>query len=249
MTKYIALFGFALLGSLGFSTLSNIGQAKDIEAIQQSNTPIVLEMFTSQSCSSCPPADRLLGTLEASNDNIIALSCNVTYWNHLHWEDTLSKDFCDIRQRQYVGALTSRGPYTPQIFVNGGFTGVGSRPNVIEKAIEKTHSITPIHISSQEKNLKITLPALAQGDYNILLMPYGHSHWQDIPSGENKGRNVDYTNPILDIIDLGLWQGEERSFHYNIAKLGDNLKGVAVLVHEKHQVGLIRAAGKIENFD
>jgi len=79
-----------LSGLLGLFTVT--------PSLAQESGPVVLELFTSQSCSSCPPADRVLESL-AKDENIIALSCNVTYWNHLHWEDTLSQDFCTARQR------------------------------------------------------------------------------------------------------------------------------------------------------
>ena len=242
MIKFIPLSIFSIFA---FLNVSNYVEAKNLQSISGKDNPIVLELFTSQSCSSCPPADRLLKQIEAENDNIIALSCNVTYWNHLHWKDTLSNDFCDVRQRQYVSQLKSRGPYTPQIFVNGTQTGVGSRSSTIESAVEKTHHIQPIDIKNKDKNLQINLPKMATANYNILLVPYGHNLKQDIPSGENRGRSVHYTNPVLDIVNLGLWQGESRNFSYNISKI-KKLKGVAVLIHEETQVGAIKAAGKIE---
>jgi len=238
----IQKFALFIVGVLGFLGISNFTQSKAIQAMEAIDHPVVLELYTSQSCSSCPPADRVLGEL-VKNDNIIGLSCNVTYWNYLHWEDTLSKNFCDTRQRQYVRELQSRGPYTPQVFINGSFTTVGSKGRTIQNAIENTHKIKPVKVSLDSKEANVSLPDLPKGKYNILLVPYGDDLTQSIPSGENRGRTVHYTNPIVDIINLGKWDGEARDFDYDLSKVSD-MKGLAVFIHKNNQVGQIVAAGK-----
>ena len=180
MIQKIALL---IVGMLGFVSLSNLVQTKSIQAMEHTDSPIVLEMFTSQSCSSCPPADRVLSQLEAQNDNIIALSCHVTYWNHLHWEDTLSKEFCSTRQRDYVRTLRSRGPYTPQIMINGKHTMVGSQGGKIVRAIENAAPIKSIGLSLDNDQLNIKLPETAGNDsYALNLVIYKDAHKQSIPS-------------------------------------------------------------------
>ena len=238
----IQKFALFTVGVLGFLGISNFTQTKAIQAMEAIDYPVVVEMFTSQSCSSCPPADRVLGEL-VKNDNVIGLSCNVTYWNYLHWEDTLSQGFCDTRQRQYVRALKSRGPYTPQVFINGDFTTVGSKGRTIQNAIENTHKIKLVQVSLNNKDANISLPDLPKGNYNILLVPYGNDLTQNIPSGENRGRTVHYTNPIVDIINLGKWEGEARDFDYDLSKVAD-MTGLAVFIHQDHNTGKIIAAGK-----
>ena len=241
MIQKFALFTVGLLAFLGVSNLVN---NRALQAMETIDHPVVVELYTSQSCSSCPPADRVLGEL-VKNDNVIGLTCNVTYWNYLHWEDTLSKNFCDTRQRQYVRTLKSRGPYTPQVFINGDFTTVGSKARTIQSAIENTHKIKPVGVSLDGQNVKIDLPKLPEGKHSILLIPYGKDLTQSIPSGENRGRTVHYTNPIIDIIDLGKWDGQARDFTHDLSKI-DYMKGVAVFIHKNHDVGKIVAAGKAE---
>ena len=171
MIQKIALL---IVGMLGFVSLSNLVQTKSIQAMENTDSPVVLEMFTSQSCSSCPPADRVLSQLEAQNDNIIALSCHVTYWNHLHWKDTLSKEFCSTRQRDYVRTLRSRGPYTPQIMINGKHTMVGSQGGKIVRAIENAAPIKSIGLSLDNDQLNIKLPETAGNDSYALNLSLIH---------------------------------------------------------------------------
>lgn len=226
--------------------LTFIGLCFSFPAQAEGKAPIVLELFTSQSCSSCPPADRLLGELAKSNEDIIALSCHVTYWNYLHWEDTLSNQFCNIRQRDYVRQLKSRGPYTPQIVINGQDTMVGSQGEKIKRAINHLNPIKNIDLTLTEKTLHIRLPETPGTDsYAINLVIYGQDHTQHIPSGENKGRNVTYSNPVQDIISLGTWDGTGKKITYDVSDK-KSAKGYAVLAQKNGKTGEIIAAGKIE---
>lgn len=243
--KKFALFASLIavpLGILGF------GNAKNADAVTNAKNPVVLEMFTSQSCSSCPPADKILGELAAKNDNIIALSCHVTYWNHLHWKDTLSKEFCTSRQRQYVQSLQSRGPYTPQIVINGNQTTVGNRGGQINRAIAgelAENKITPIDLTLSNDTLAIDLPTIKTGAYTLLLVAHGDEHTQSVPSGENRGRTISYTNPVQEIISLGAWDGSAQRLSQDISALPD-AHGYVVLAQKDGATGEIRAAAKIK---
>jgi hypothetical protein len=221
----------------------------NVAKAETANAPVVLELFTSQSCSSCPPADKILGELTDTHDNVIALSCNVTYWNHLHWKDTLSKNFCTARQRGYVQALKSRGPYTPQIIINGKYEMVGSRERTIKRTINnetKNATVKLITINLEGNDLEIILPEVIGSDnYKLLLVPHGTRHTQSIPSGENKGRIVNYTNPVEAIISLGTWGGKSKSMSYDILKL-NKAHGYVILAQKNGQTGNIVAAGKLK---
>lgn len=222
-------------------------QSAETETLAGDKKPVVLELFTSQSCSSCPPADKLLGKLAAENDAIIALSCNVTYWNHLHWKDTLSKQFCTERQRQYVQTLKSRGPYTPQIIVNGRHEMVGSRNADIRRAIAgdlKKNVVQPITLNLSDNILEMTLPDINEGVYTLLLMAHGGEYHQEIPSGENRGKAVSYTNPIQEIISLGTWDGKAKTLTHDISGLNE-AKGYVVLVQKDGVTGPILAAAQV----
>lgn len=240
---FIAALIAVPLGFLGF------GQTKHAQALSEAQSPIVLELFTSQSCSSCPPADKLLGQLAEENENIIALSCNVTYWNHLHWKDTLSKEFCTQRQRDYAATLQSRRVYTPQIVVNGRHEMVGSRGGSIRRAIAtdlKQNNVKKIDLNLNEESLDIHLPALGDtGPYQLLLIAHGDTHHQEIPSGENRGRAVTYTNPVLDITSLGTWNGQAKRFNHTLEKV-PKAAGYIVLAQKGGVTGEIIAAAQIK---
>ena len=169
----------------------------------------LLELFTSQSCSSCPAADALLQTL--NSDTVIALSCNVTYWNHLHWEDTLSQDFCTQRQRQYSIVQGKNGRvFTPELMINGKKSIVGSRKEEITRYISNPdHAVDRLDIEYQNDHITFQpLKRSTSSKYNIILMEYGKTYTQHIPSGENSGRSVQYTNPVTSLKTLKQdWDG------------------------------------------
>lgn len=218
--------------------------------VNAQENPVVLELFTSQSCSSCPPADRLLGKLNAENPNIIALSCHVTYWNHLHWKDTLSQQFCTDRQRQYVRSLRARGSYTPQIVINGQHELVGSREGQIRRIMShelNQQSVQPIALKINDKILTIDLSSVktvGRDLYYITLFPYGNNHHQKIKSGENRGRTVTYTSPVQSIVSSEKWNGQ-KDIIKDVSNV-TNAQGLAVLVQKGSPAGEITAAGKIK---
>lgn len=230
---------FLLLAVIG-TIIPSFAKAEETKA------PVVLELFTSQSCSSCPPADKILAEV-AKQDNIIALSCNVTYWNHLHWKDTLSKEFCTERQRQYVQTLQSRGPYTPQVVANGKHEMVGNRNADVRRHIfmeTKAAAVKPINLSLSGDNLDITLPTTEAGEYTLLLFTHGNMHEQSIPSGENRGKTVSYTNPVENIIDLGTWDGTGKSLSHDISE--EKAAGYVVLAQKDGVTGPVIAAAQIK---
>lgn len=207
--------------------------------------PIVVELFTSQSCSSCPPADKILGQF-SKNENVIALSCHVTYWNHLHWKDTLSTEECTNRQRDYARTLQKRGPYTPQMIINGTHDVVGNRSGEINRLInkvQKKEAIAPIGLQLNGEELLIHLPNTQSSALKLSLFIYGDQHIQSIPSGENRGRTVSYTNPVSEVRALGIWNGKQKTITLPIE---GKAHGYAILAQEKNGYGKVIAAGKLE---
>lgn len=163
--------------------------------------PVVLELFTSQGCSSCPLADRILSTL-SKRDNIITLSCHVTYWNYLGWRDTLSLSGCDKRQSRYQQYLRSSSNYTPQLVVNGYGHAVGSQIGKVEALIKKAgkqQPLKPLKLSLQQNQLSVQIAPLASNTRFIELFYLAKSHEQSIGRGENAGRKIVYTRPVLKI--------------------------------------------------
>jgi hypothetical protein len=227
--------------TLAAAALSLIPAAK---AQDTATGPVVVELFTSQSCSSCPPADKVLSEIAAENPNVIALSCNVTYWNHLHWTDTLSHEFCTDRQRDYAYDLKSRGPYTPQAVINGQFETVGSQGGQVRRFIDKAEALPEIKIAAQTESLSIALPDIEKEGYRLTLFTYDDGHTQKIASGENSGLTVHYTNPVKAMHVLENWDGGARSIEFSLKSLAVS-DGFVVIAQDRN--GRIRAAGRLKS--
>lgn len=228
------LFFLTFFTVVGFLSVTII----DHSAFAAPSYPVVVELFTSQSCSSCPPADKRLGVL-AEDDNIIALSCHVTYWDHLHWKDTLSQEFCTKRQYQYNQAIGKRGVFTPQMIVNGQHSAVGSRGHTVNAALKDAarQPIQALDLVFDGSALHVSLPDdIDRNGVDVYVLGYKDGHEQKIKFGENRGRTVHYTNPIVsyDILsgDRFLVTDREASFY-------------AVLVQDSRSRQIV-AAGKID---
>lgn len=222
--------------------------AKPTEARAANTTaPIVLELFTSQSCSSCPAADALLAKL-VQQPNVIALSCNVTYWNHLSWKDTLSLEACTERQYAYSRAAGRRGVFTPEVMVNGSASLVGSDASGIRRAMTAAgSSVQPVAIARDVAGgITVTLPAITTAGATVTLMPFKSSVTQPVPSGENGGKTLHYTNAVMQITTLeARWNGAAKAITVAAAQLPAGSDGATVLVQEGAAHGKIIAAGHV----
>ncbi|MEO0442218.1 MAG: DUF1223 domain-containing protein [Pseudomonadota bacterium] len=206
----------------------------------------VVELFTSQGCYSCPPADTYLGYL-SKQENTITLACHVTYWNYLGWRDTFSRDYCDQRQRRYQALLQGRqGVYTPQIVVNGRYGVVGSRSARVDKIIDharRRETIAPIDIQpSGDQQIKITLPTLSdQEPQQLWLLGTTGEHLLPISRGENGGKRLRYHDPVEQVIDLGLWAKDTKEI---LQKVGSTKVKKWIVIAQNSPMGAITAAGQ-----
>lgn len=178
----------------------------------------VVELFTSQGCSSCPPADRLLGDL-SSDPSLVALSLNIDYWDYLGWKDTLAKPRHTARQRGYAQARGDREVYTPQVVVNGAVHALGSDRGAIERAIAQSRRnaatlVLPVKLAVDAGKLTVSLPAgTAQGTGEVWLCALAKAVPIAIGRGENSGNTVTYHNVVRHWIKLGDWTGAPLVFN------------------------------------
>lgn len=166
----------------------------------------VVEMFTSQGCSSCPAADKIL-TKYAERDDILALSWHVDYWNYLGWKDTFSKPEFTDRQQRYAISFHRRGVYTPQAVINGRDHAVGSRRADIEALIaDYEQSGKGLTISVNATRLKDAVRVTANGDQDATLwvVYFDRSKKVKITRGENRGRTIAYHNVVREVAMLGM---------------------------------------------
>ena len=229
-----------------FCGLGLIASANFSYAEADNQAPVVVELFTSQGCHSCPPADKHLGEL-SQEAGIIAFSCHVTYWNYLGWKDGFSRDFCDQRQRAYQPFLQGyQGVYTPQMVVNGRFTQVGGRRKTIKQAIEwlrKEQAIESIHVEADSSEVTIKLPSLdSQEGFQLYLLGTSGVHEVPISRGENGGKTLAYHHPVEASFHLGQWHGDTKTVKH--ATRGKESIKEWIVIAQQYPLGAIVAAGK-----
>src|SRR3979411_1711990 len=175
----------------------------------------VVELFTSQGCSSCPPADKILGEL-AEDPSVIALSMPIDYWDYLGWKDTRAYSRFSARQKAYSHMRGDRDVYTPQVVVNGSTHLIGSDRAGIESAIGNTRKAddvmsvpvtmtiagnqTPVSVAASAKG-----PAAAHGE--IWICSVSKAIPISIGRGENRGREITYHNVVRNLLKVGDWNG------------------------------------------
>jgi hypothetical protein len=179
---------------------------------QAASTPVVLELFTSQGCSSCPPANANLAALSARPD-VLALSFGVTYWDYLGWKDTFAQPMFTERQKTYERALGHDGPFTPQIVVNGGADVVGADRGEIEQLIAKQGAARGPSILLNGDVVSVAAMPNANRKADVWLVRYDPRVIQvPISRGENSGVTLPHKNVVRSLINLGLWNGTAASF-------------------------------------
>jgi len=206
--------------------------------------PLVVELFTSQGCSSCPPADALLGELAARKD-ILPLAFHVNYWDDLGWRDRFELPQAVQRQSWYARRLGRSSVYTPQLVIDGREDLPGGDRAALERVLAGSRSGVPVHITAQGDELAIDLEAVAGlGGGEVLLLSYLPEALTAIGRGENSGRTLKEFNIVRSITTLGSWQGRAASWRVKRSSLPADAACVAVLVQEP-EAGFILGAERL----
>jgi hypothetical protein len=199
----------------------------------------LLELFTSQGCSSCPAADKLLGDL-AGDPTLVVLSDPIDYWDYLGWKDTLASPAHSARQRAYARVRGDREVYTPQIVVNGAMHVLGSDQAAIERTIAQTDQKSgvmslPVLLSMGGNGLNIKIDS-AENEHaggEVWLCPLEKAVAVAIGRGENRGRTVTYHNVVRNWLKLGDWNGMATAFDVPMSQIkADGVDAAAVMVQE-----------------
>lgn len=187
--------------------ISMVGQA-----MAQDN-PVVVELYTSQGCSSCPPADEILLKL-AQRDDVIALALHVDYWDYIGWSDTFADPQYTTRQRAYARAISSRTIYTPQMIVGGVTHVVGNRPMEVVAAVDefrgkKSGVVLQLVRTGDRLSVKASLSRGRARNMLVQLVRYIPSSSVSIERGENAGRTIEYVNIVTEWRQIKKWNGAE----------------------------------------
>ena len=186
-----------------------VGQAQAERALA------VVELFTSQGCSSCPPADHVLGEL-AQEQDIIALSYHVDYWDYMGWKDIFGRPENSQRQRVYAHRMKKKNVYTPQMIINGNADVVGSRPMDVAKAVmnaKKRAMPVSVKITPIAQGLLVSAASngLKNGTYDLIAVAITPKAEVQIKRGENRGKTIRYVNVVRDFKPIGrLSNGQVR---------------------------------------
>ena len=246
--KYV----LAAIVALAASVPAALGQAPKPEpgGGERSGEPkAVIELFTSQGCSSCPAADKLLGEL-AANPALLAMSEPIDYWDYLGWKDTLARPRHTARQRGYALMRSDREVYTPQVVVNGTTQVLGSDAQAIAKAVAAggggDGAAFPVTVRTASRGEGIEITATADGKASapgeVWLCAIAKAVPVAIRRGENRGRTVTYHNVVRRWVKLGDWPGRTQSWTVNRSDFQDEgIDTIAVLV----QSGAVDKPGRI----
>lgn len=174
--------------------------------------PVVVELFTSQGCSSCPAADAIIGRL-AERKDVVAMSLPVTYWDMLGWRDTLATEVNTRRQKAYAAVMGRGGVYTPQVIVDGVNDVVGNREAAIVSDIaarEADMTAIPVDLRANHAEIHIVVGAgddASNSSATIWLFHILGKATVNIGGGENGGRTLTYRNVVRDVKAVGMWKG------------------------------------------
>jgi hypothetical protein len=215
----------------------------------------VIELFTSQGCSSCPPADRVLAEL-AREPDLVALSLPVDYWDYLGWKDTLAQPAFSARQRDYASARGDRKVHTPQMVVNGAAACIGAYRADVERTIAKAiraGAALPVAVTVREAgpSIAIDIGEAATGvprKADVWVLSVVRERDVAIGRGENKGRSVTYANVVRSMARAGAWAGAAARYEIPLAEARpEDADGYVVLLQaaaEPGKPGVILGAAK-----
>lgn len=223
---------------------SFFGLSQVVSPAMAGNGKIVVELFTSQGCSSCPPADAFLGEL-AERDDVIALSFHVDYWNYIGWDDQFSLTESTTRQRDYGRRLGKAYVYTPQIVVDGRAEAVGSNRNAVDNLIKMARAAQKVDIEVEhgaDGTARIRLPAGNTVPADVWIGFYDADHSTDVEAGENRGVTVSNANVVRSFKRIARWTGIQLDETVDLAALGAKGRDGCVIIVQAARGGPVLAA-------
>lgn len=212
----------------------------------------VIELFTSQGCSSCPKADKVLGQL-AQNPDILAVSLPIDYWDYIGWRDTLASPNFTARQKAYAAASGREQVYTPEVIVDGLTDAVGGDAAAIQKAARETLGTNgvmavPLDVTVNGATIEVSIgeaPPGAPTHAGVYLLALERTKSVQVERGENAGSTLTYANVVRAIIKIGEWDGHKLNLSADEALAhvdGADSFGVVLQTGGRAQPGAMLAA-------
>ncbi|UCI08301.1 DUF1223 domain-containing protein [Mesorhizobium sp. B1-1-8] len=239
----LAAFALAVSAFAG-AALASEPEKPQIDKPQIEKPLGVVELFTSQGCSSCPPADEFFAEL-AAKENIVALAYHVNYWDYLGWQDTLSNKESTDRQYDYMRAFGSRSVYTPQAVINGRSHVNGASRKDVDGALARMDRVgegmrVGIKVSRTSDRVMIDAGDAGNGpsDAHVVIVYFDPPQMVKIGQGENNGRSLTYWNAVSDIQTAGMWHGKAQRYELPMSEIVKKKGGCAVLLQSVGKDGM-----------
>ena len=206
--------------------------------------PVVIELFTSQGCDSCPPAETMLGEY-SNNPNVLALAYHVDYWDYLGWHDPFELPISAQRQQGYGQSLKLASLFTPQSIIDGRISRLGSDRRSLISAIHHKREGLPLMLSRHNDLLTITLPGTGSTDhFDINVITYESQASTPVGRGENAGHTLKEYNIVRSFQQLKPWNGHATSLSIPLTAIPNGADRIAVLIQQPDQ-GAIEGAASI----
>ncbi|PZM09619.1 DUF1223 domain-containing protein [Rhizobium tubonense] len=223
------------------SLLAGVALAGSVQAQELAKLKGVVELFTSQGCASCPPADAALAKLISQGD-VVALAYHVDYWNYMGWDDTMSSKDNTARQYAYARTFGRSNVYTPQAIINGRDHLNGADLTAINLKVDQfDHQgkglSVPVHAAMKGDELEIKIGA-GDGKANVVIAYFDREQMVTVKKGENTGRQIAYMHSVSDVETVGMWDGKPMSLVLpaNVMEKADR-QGLAVLLQTSSPAG------------
>jgi len=232
--RYLSIVSsFLLTGSLGVASV-----------VQAAPRPAVVELFTSEGCNSCPPAEAYVGELAGRTD-VLALAFHVDYWDALGWPDRFELSQATARQRKYGQVLRLRNVYTPQVILDGRSEFIGSDRSAIGQALNQSRDGVPVTLSVADGAIHVKVDSSQQGHGGeVTLVTLLRKAVSSIRRGENAGRTLEEYNIVRSVKTLGRWDGSAHEFSASLSSVPKDATDVAVLVQAPSQGEIVGAASQ-----
>jgi len=172
--------------------------------------PVVVELYTSQGCSACPPADKLLHAL-AARDDVIALALHVDYWDYIGWKDIFARPEHTARQRGFAARAGKSMVYTPQMVIDGVAQVVGNKPVEVSELVTKhAQALDPVEVSIARENGAVVVQArgVIAAPADVHVVRFDPEQSVDITRGENRGKTISYANVVRAWDVIATWDGQ-----------------------------------------
>lgn len=233
------------LGTVAAALLSVLAHGAYSQQAADTEPRAVIELFTSQGCSSCPPADRLLGELKKDR-NLIAVTLPVHYWDYIGWKDTLADPRHTARQRAYAKLRSDGNIYTPQVVVNGMVQALGSDRAAIRKAVENARGrggalSVPVKLTIANGQISVDADIENGVSGEVWLWGLASTVPVVIKRGENRGRTITYSNVVRRWVKLGRLPGEARRWTVPVADVKADMVDTVVAIIQSGNAAKPRA--------